>query len=564
MKKNNLLDTSTSNLNEIFSNSKIYHVPLYQRDYSWEQENWEDLWDDITEAEGNSYPHYMGAIVLQTTEDKKYIVIDGQQRLATLSIVALACIKTIRSYVEQSIDIDENKERIDLLMRQYIGAKDPASLRYSSKLFLNENNDPFYQATILQFRKPVNYRKLKDSEKQMWNAFEFFESKILARFEKNKSGERIADFLNNTIAEKLLFIQIVVDDDLSAYTVFETLNSRGVELTSTDLLKNYLFSKVSKSKTDLEHVKTQWKDIVDLIGLNNFPTFLRHYLNSREELVTKDKLFKRIKGSINTDQEVFNLLDSLQSSAFLYDALDKPTDEFWIDYHEARDAIRELKLFKVTQYRSLAIAAFQRLDDQNFIQLMKYCAIISFRYNIIGRLNANDMEKVYNKAAVRVSKGETSTAREIFSDLKSIYVSDEQFINSFSTKYISTRSSKKLVRYILVRLENQMSGKRIDFETTDATIEHILPENPSEYWDTLFSEDEHLNLVYRLGNYTLLEEKKNRNDAGNADFEQKKKVYETSEFELTKCITQNEWNPEVLKARQNKLAGTATAVWRVN
>ena len=109
-----------------------------------------------------------------------------------------------------------------------------------------------------------------------------------------------------------------------------------------------------------------------------------------------------------------------------------------------------------------------------------------------------------------------------------------------------------------------MSGKRIDFETTDATIEHILPENPSEYWDTLFSEDEHLNLVYRLGNYTLLEEKKNRNDAGNADFEQKKKVYETSEFELTKRITQNEWNPEVLKARQHKLAGTATAVWRVN
>lgn len=564
MKKDNLLDTSTSNLNEIFGNSKIYNVPSYQRDYSWEQENWEDLWDDMAEAEGNSYPHYMGAIVLQTTKDKKYIVIDGQQRLATLSIVALACIKMIRTYVEDGIDVEQNNERIDLLMRQYIGAKDPASLRYSSKLFLNENNDPFYQATILQFREPVNYRKLKDSEKQMWDGFKFFESRLTERFKDSKSGEAIADFLNNTVAEKLLFIQIIVDDDLSAYTVFETLNSRGVELTSTDLLKNYLFSKVSKSKTDLDHVKTQWKDIVDLIGLNNFPTFLRHYLNSKEALVTKDKLFKRIKGSINSDQDVFDLLDNLQSSAFLYDALDKPTDEFWIDYSEARNSIRELKLFKVTQYRSLAIAAFHNLDAQNFIQLMKYCAIISFRYNIIGKLNANDMEKVYNKAAIKVSKGESKSSREIFSDLKAIYVSDEQFVNSFSTKYINTRSSKKLVRYILVKMENQLSGKHIDFETTNATIEHILPENTIDYWNEYFSEDEHLNLVYRLGNYTLLEEKKNRVEAGNADFETKKEVFSGSEFELTKAITQNEWNPEVLKLRQKKLAGTATAVWRIN
>lgn len=564
MKKENLLGTSTPNLNDIFGNSKIYRVPPYQRDYSWELEQWEDLWDDMVEAEGNNYPHYMGAIVLQSTEDKKYIVIDGQQRLATLSIVTIACIKTIRSYRDEGIDTAENEERIDLLMKQYIGAKNPASLRYSSKLFLNENNDPFYQATILQFREPVNYRKLKDSEKLMWNAFKFFETKIAERFFKKKEGGEIADFLNNVIAEKLLFIQIIVDNDLSAYTVFETLNSRGVELTSTDLLKNYLFSKVSKSTTDLEHVKAQWKDIIDLIGLNNFPTFLRHFINSSESLVTKDKLFKRLKTTIGSDQAVFDLLDSLQSSAFLYDALDKPGDEFWTDYHEAKDAIHELNLFKVTQFRSLAIAAFRRLDAPNFIQLMKYCAIISFRYNVVGRLNPNDTEKVYNKAAVRLTNHKTSTAREVLADLRSIYVSDEQFVNSFSTKSVNTRSSKKLVRYILVKLENQLSGKHIDFETTNATIEHVLPENPHDYWSEFFSEDEHASLVYRLGNYTLLEGKKNRVEAGNNNFEQKKEVYRTSEFELTRKIDQNEWNPAVLKERQRQLAGIASTVWRIN
>lgn len=564
MKKDNLLGTSISNLNEIFGNSKIYRVPLYQRDYSWEQENWEDLWDDIIETEGNKQPHYMGAIVLQTTEDKKYIVIDGQQRLATLSIVAIACIKALQSFANSGIEVEENKERIDLLMRQYIGAKDPASLRYSSKFFLNENNDPFYQATLLQFREPINYRKLKDSEKLLWDAFKFFETRITERFSTNKKGAAIANFLNNTVAEKLLFIQIMVDDDVSAYTVFETLNSRGVELTSTDLLKNYLFSKVSKSRTDLDHVKAQWKEVIDLIGLNNFPTFLRHYINAREAIVTKDRLFKRLKATVNTDQDVFTLLDNLQASAYLYDALSKPGDEFWLDYPEAKEAIRELKLFKITQFRPLAITAISKLDHADFAQLMKYCAIISFRYNIIGRLNPNDMEKVYNRAAVNVSNGKANTAREVFHDLKAIYVADEQFVDAFSTKSINTRSYKKLVRYILVKLENQLSNKRIDFETTDVTIEHILPENPSEHWDQFFSEDERFNLVYRLGNYTLLEEKKNRREASNTDFDRKKQIYATSEFELTKGIAPPEWNPEVLRARQKKLAGVASTVWRIN
>lgn len=564
MKKDNIMGTSTPSLNEILGNSKIYRVPLYQRDYSWEKENWEDLWDDIVITENSKYPHYMGAIVLQTTDDKEYTVIDGQQRLATLSIIAITCIKTIQSFIDQDIDVDENKERVDLLMRQYIGSKDPASLRYSSKLFLNEHNDPFYQSTLLQFRQPLNYRKLSDSEKLMWDAFTYFEGKIDERFALKKKGEDIADFLSNTIAEKLLFIQIIVDDELNAYTVFETLNSRGIELTSTDLLKNYLFSKVSKSKTDLGQVRTQWKKIIEIIGLNNFPVFLRHYINSNEDLVTKDKLFKRIKSNIKTDRDVFDLLDNLEASAYLYDALDKPGDEFWLDHHEAREAIRELKLFRVTQYKSLAIAAYNHLKPEDFTQLMKFCAVISFRYNIIGRLNANDMERVYNKAATNVAKKKSNSCREVLHDLKPIYVSDEQFGNSFSTKYINTRTSRRLVRYILVKLENQLSGKRIDHETTDATIEHILPENPTAYWDSYFDEDEHMTLVYRLGNYTLLEEKKNRKDAANLSFEEKKKVYHTSEFELSGSINYGEWNPEVLKSRQRKLSDLATAIWRIN
>ena len=106
---------------------------------------------------------------------------------------------------------------------------------------------------------PINIRKLSDSEGLMWDAYQFFKQKISQRF-KNNSGGELASFLNNVAGELMMFIQITVEDELNAYTVFETLNSRGVELTSTDLLKNYLFSQVARSETDLKQIKTQWKN----------------------------------------------------------------------------------------------------------------------------------------------------------------------------------------------------------------------------------------------------------------------------------------------------------------
>src|ERR1700752_4474298 len=95
MASGNLLDTKTVSLNEILGNGKIYRVPHYQRDYSWEQDNWEDLWNDIELAAETKKPHYMGSIVLQSTTGKEFVIIDGQQRFSTLSILTLATINAI-------------------------------------------------------------------------------------------------------------------------------------------------------------------------------------------------------------------------------------------------------------------------------------------------------------------------------------------------------------------------------------------------------------------------------------------------------------------------------------
>lgn len=567
MGNSNLLDTKTLSFNEIIGNGKIYKVPPYQRDYSWEEDNWEDLWTDILSIHENNESHYMGSIVLLNNGDSIYHIIDGQQRFTTLSIISLAVITKIKELSSQEIDKSENTERVELLMKDYLGQKDSVSLKYSSKLFLNENNDNFYQRRLLNFTKPTNIRKLLDSEKLLWSAYEFFLKKINNLYKTMKTGGELADFLKNKIGKNLLFIQITVEDELNAYTVFETLNSRGVELTSADLLKNYLFSLVAKSSSDLEMVKGQWKKIIEIIGLKHFPVFLRHYLNSQMKLINKAYLFKAIKKKVHIDTHVFDLLDDLEQSAHTYIALGNPNDEEWGNDKELSESIDALKLFSVTQQKPLLMISKKYLDDKNFKRLLKAIVSISYRYNVIGRHQTNIMDKIYNKASIVVhEKKELVNIYDILTAIKDLYILDDDFKNSFEGKTFNTNNSnhKKQARYTLYKLEGQLpDGNKYEYQSDSGTIEHILPENLTEEWENYFSEDEHIRNVYKIGNLSLLEEKKNKQIA-DYTFVMKKPQYQTSKYILSQKIEASEWNINAIKNRQFELAKIACGIWKVD
>ena len=561
MAVNNLLDTSTVSLSDIIGNGKTYTVPPYQRDYSWKKDQWEDLWNDILNVKETESVHYMGSIVLQNMGDKKYHVIDGQQRFSTLTIIVLAIINKLNLLISEGIEIDNNKERVSLLSKKFIGDKDPASLTYSSKLQLNENNDSFFQSNLLVFRQPTNVNTLQDSDKQLWSAYNFFTEKVNQLFESESDGEKITNFLNKEIAEKLMFIQIVVEDELSAYTVFETLNSRGVGLTVTDLLKNYLFS--IASTVDLPHIKTKWKKIVDIIGLDNFPAFLRHYWISKNKLVRQEYLFRAIKDSITDSPAVISLLDSLEENARLYKAISNYTDSFWGGHREIKKRIKELTLFNEKQAYPILIAAYNSLSQEDFAKVLKLVATITFRYTVIGKLHTNLKEDIYNKAAIRISNKEITTIAQIAASIRPLYPNDKDFKNDFASKSISTKRGKKLVRYILFSLENHLSHSDYDFEENPGTIEHILPENGHENYLAEFPQAIHESVVYRLGNYTLLEEDKNRACKA-LSFEAKREIFATSQYLLSQRIDSNTWSPNSIDLRQERLANCASSIWRIS
>ena len=565
MARNNLLDTRTASFSELISNGRIYRVPTYQRDYSWEEDNWEDLWLDILTSHQTKDSHYMGAIVLKGDQaEGSLTIIDGQQRLATLSVLAIAIIEKINALVKRDVDPIDNRDRQSILRRTFLGDKDPGSLRYSSKLFLNENNDDFYQGNLVNLREPKSLRSLRKSNQLLWQAFRYFSERLEDLPNIVEDGALLADFLTETVARRLLFIQINVEDEVNAYVVFETLNSRGVELSATDLLKNYIFSQF-KGPDDLNAAQREWQEITRTVGMEKFPEFLKYFLSMSRKRVRSNQLFKLTKSQVRDAEQAFELLKQLSELSDLYVALGNPNDNFWLDFpnfSKIRSHIHELKLFKTKQVYPALFAAYQALDEQTFEKLLKIVTVVSFRYTVVGGLNPNDLETQYNTLANQISAGKIKTARAAFSLISSaVYVNDEKFVQDFSFLSLANKQKKKLTKYILGRLEKNKSG--VDVKEDSFTIEHILPQNPDETWRQNFREDEIDEAIYRLGNMTPLEQSIN-SKVDIAPYEQKKRFYQQSAYKVTQDIQAEEWTMSSIVNRQESLAKRAVHIWRVD
>ena len=560
------LNPASQNFHQLMGNGLSYRVPPFQRDYSWDGDDWEDLWQDIIGlfSDDPEPVHYMGYLVLQTKGNRQFDIIDGQQRIATLSIMILAAISCLNDLSEG--DDSKNAKRAEQLRNSYIGFLDPVSLVPKSKIQLNRRNDSFYQTYLVPLAN-IPQRRISVSEQLMRKSFDWFKKQISQRVEGD--GEQVAVFINDVV-DKLIFTVITVTDELNAFKVFETLNARGVRLSSTDLLKNHLFSVVYKDgahETELEALEKQWEGIVGALGSEKLPDFLRAYWNSRNKLVRKANLFKAIKRKISTKRDAFALIRDLDANAGVYRALRNPSDSHWND-KESRH-VGELQMFGVRQPISLLLAAFAyfgKKDRVSFYKILRAVSIISFRYNVICSFQANEQEQAYNTVAIQISSGKLKKIQDFIKTLKPVYLNDEVFSANFQKRSFRTADSrnKRIVRYILFELERRIKKHAYDFEDATTSIEHIMPENPQNGWRHI-DESDYDNFVYRLGNMTLLDQKHNKT-IGNAEYSKKIRVYKESEFALTRKITTDydEWNLEKIDALQNWMTKQAKSIWKIN
>jgi hypothetical protein len=227
------------------------------------------------------------------------------------------------------------------------------------------------------------------------------------------------------------------------------------------------------------------------------------------------------------------------------------------------ESVRVLNLFGVTQYKPLFLAAVRNFPVADLASVLRYCVVISFRYNVISDRNTNELEKIYNQVAASIQSKQTTTFAQLREALRPIYVPDEEFRDAFARKSLAAAGrSKRVVRYLLCALERQLGHQDVNDETSPATIEHILPENLSPQWEANFADDVHERYVSRLGNYVLLDPSRNR-DIGQKPFSEKKTVFHACNYELAKRVDASEWTPRSIDDRQRVMAGWASTVWAI-
>jgi hypothetical protein len=187
--------------------------------------------------------------------------------------------------------------------------------------------------------------------------------------------------------------------------------------------------------------------------------------------------------------------------------------------------------------------------------------VVSIRFNVVSQRSTYPLEEIYNKAALMLNNNKTASLEEVRQLLSRVYLSDDEFRNDFSALRMKNGGVwKKRLRYILCELEKHIAPKDLADETTTATIEHILPENPDDTWSDW--KTDHERYVNRLGNYTLLERDLNSAQAANRNYSEKLKIYRQSQYAITRRIDADEWNKATIEERQKQMARWATSIWR--
>ncbi|MFV7521195.1 DUF262 domain-containing protein [Enterobacter quasiroggenkampii] len=554
-----LMEPKNENFNELIGGPNKYIVPRFQRDYAWDVGQWEDLWGDINSLDDEGF-HYMGYIVLQQKEQYQHEIIDGQQRLVTLSIIVLAAMKAIKTLIDNGEDVQGNTERLDGITQNFVGSKNFVTLKVINKLELNRNNKSYFQR-MSSHLEAQNSRGITSTNKLIRKCFDFFCKK-----DYGKTGAEIAQFIAD-FSSSMIFTKIIVQDDLNAYKVFETLNARGVQLSTPDLLKNYLFSIVTKDdqigEEELNDLDEQWSEMIVQLGESNVSDYIRYHYNSQRRMVTKNNLFSSMRKILTKPEEAYQYLKSLIDYSPIYASLINPNDAWWGDqdvkYRNVLHYLNGIRLFNIKQPLTIFLAAFGNFSPEEFVKLVKYIYVLSIRYNIICHLSPSEQENIYNQIANKVYNREFLRASHVKNsdEFKRLYPDDNAFFNAFEFHRMPSRQTAKKIRFLLSEIEGYL-GNPCDYEKT--TLEHICPYHPEKDWNESFGEG--INDVKdRLGNMILMD----KDNLKRSSFEEKKKEYTKSGYKLALKVTEYaEWNLESVNDFQKWMSQQAVNVWKVD
>ncbi len=550
-------------ISKIFCNDFEFSIPAYQRPYAWKKEQASELLADLlsflgdgSESITDANPYFLGSIVLIKSEDSTEAdVVDGQQRLTTLTILL--------SVLRELEGIGNNSEITDYIYQK--GKKlEGKGNRY--RLKLREKDKEFLRRYIQDENKlddllKLDASQLTDSQRNIQiNASYFFEQ--LGQFSEQKR-ERFASYLITRC-----FLVVVSTPNLdSAYRIFSVLNSRGMDLSLTDILKSEIIGAIPSSQRE-QYTKI-WEDEEEDLGRETFLELFAHIRMISRKAKMRDTALAEFRNYIEPQKQPQKFIDNILKP--YSDALEIIKKANYSSSHPDAKIVNFLFqwLNKIDNFDWIPPAILYLSKNDNNADKLKHFFTHLERLAsglMIARADINDRISRYAKLLVEIEKG--SDLYESNSPLQLTSSEIEQIVKTLDGDlYLIKRISK----YVLLRLDSALTKVDLIFDHPVITIEHVLPQNPQvgSVWDTWFpNKEEQIKYVHRIGNLALLSHKKNAG-AQNYDFEKKKAIYFSTKdgacaFTLTtQVLQQSEWTPEVINQRQVSNLQVLKDLWRL-
>ena len=534
--------------------SHTHLIPALQRPYVWDKTQVLQLWRDLIENNGSNY--YIGSIVVigggrTVARDK---VIDGQQRLTTLSLFLIA----IRDYIEKKKNLEDVRSEIlsMLFMPKYEG---PAIPRLA---FSSENSNNLYESLIRD--TPLISKKTKVQDNFLAN-IKTIKQELHERFPKCKPSEIRA------LLEKIKNLQIVFincANFAAAYSLFESLNARAVSLVSTDLIKNRIFEAMNREGPKrLEEAEKKWMEIEQNFNEDSslLKTYIRHQWISRGNYTSHRKLFKDFEEYLDEENSAEAYLNELLKDSRVYVALRNANLEDLnklptmprFDREEIRQSLDFLRFLEVDQLYSVLLYLYKH-DVKHFRKDLNKLVAFQALFKFVPG-SPSEPEKKYFAAL----PAHTITKEQMFKGLSSLCINHEHsYVENLLKRWKYREGKSGEVQFALEKYLFNLNGPKA---FKKPTVEHIFSQgsNESEMRKLGGTKKEILDALHSIGNLTILEKGENSEDYQNKHFDEKKELYKKDLFAGNKKICKYPFDIDPKKAIEKRGGDIAAELYKI-
>lgn len=553
------IEASEKVIDKVFSNDYSFEIPNYQRPYSWKEDQVIALLDDLShfafqkEKLEDSKPYFLGSIVLIKGDGTDAKVVDGQQRLITLTIL-FAIVREL---------LPELKKHIT--KRIYEEGDPLARTENKFRLSVRERDRDFFN-TYIQMEDGIAKLSTEESLPDSQNNI-----RTNALCLKQKLKEYSKDNLRHLVeylVQKCYLVIVSTSDEESAYRIFSVLNDRGLQLTHADILKAEIIGEMANSEQDSYTKK--WEDIEEELGIDQFKDLFAHIRMINRKVKANDSILKEIRDYVKPKENPSDFINNvLIPYARAFDDIKKASFESATNAELINHYLQWLNKLDNEDWIPPAIYFMSRWgnnDTKKVVDFLERLERMAFGLYVL-RIGINGRIERYGKVLYAIENDDDDD--DIFTSEHVLSLTKEE-CQDIRAALASKVYGAQFTKYLLLRLDADLAEGEASYNYPIISIEHVLPQNPDgeSKWIELFQDEaEREEYTHCLGNLVLLSRRKN-SKAQNYEFDKKISSYfkndGVSSFALTTdVLNYDQWTPEIIQKRQNELLGRCDNIWKL-